>query len=239
MSLFVVRCSAFPTAEQNANPFVGQGTNDRVILLALFGVVSEVVVRPDRFAHRESGELMKGLSHKFGASLAAIDDFGLAAAFGHRRDPGEVLDVQGSIVAVAIGAEGDQKPRSQGWSSSRQMAEQFWLRMLLKDLLNFFFVLVNNRIESLDHLRVHLAQAYTTFHNGQICGESLRLLGYFQDVLNVLGTADVMAVEESFDGARLGLLKRPKSGPFFQEIRGQLRSDVAAQHLERLGKILL
>ena len=111
--LLVVSGVVLPTGKENANPLEGQGPNDGVIFFAFGGVVIDIIAGPLTLGHGEAGKFVKGLAIKFRAGLAHKDELALAAAFGHRGDTGEALNVQGLLVTRAVGAKEGTQPWGQ------------------------------------------------------------------------------------------------------------------------------
>src|SRR5450756_2875374 len=79
--------------------------------------------------------------------------------------------------------------------------------MGVEDSLDALIVLLNDRIERLNEPNVHLAQATTALDNGRVGGQGLGFLRQGQASLKHLGAANIVAVIEAFEGARLGLLE--------------------------------
>ena len=76
-------------------------------LVALLLVIDP---RPEGMPDRFGGPLHERLSEELGTLEAPVDPGFLAAAFGHRRDPGIFLEFGGGGIACALFAKGDEQP---------------------------------------------------------------------------------------------------------------------------------
>ena len=110
--VFIVRGPVLPAAKEDADPFEGQGANDRVVFFTFGGVVLDIVAGPLAFGYRKAGKFVEGLPGKFRASASKINHSGFAAAFGHRSDSRKTLGVARSLITGTIGAKEAQQPRA-------------------------------------------------------------------------------------------------------------------------------
>src|SRR5439155_1220822 len=225
--------------EEDPNPFEGQGTNERVKFFTFGRVVIDVVASPLTLGDREAGKLVERLPVKFGAGVPKIDHSGFAAAFGHRSDSGKTLDVAPSLITGTIGAKEAQQPRGQRGASTGEFAEQVGLGMIMEELFDTAVVIHDERVEGLDYLRIHLAQAAAAFDDGRVGGQRLSRGRQAQNLLHHLWAANVVAIVKALDRAGLGLLERLEGGPFDQEVTRQAGSQVPVHQFEGLWKILL
>src|SRR5713101_5182639 len=111
--------------------------------------------------------------------------------------------------------------------------------MRAEKLCDALFIVLDELIERLDELRVHLGQPAAAFDDCRVGGQCCGALGRSQDLLNRLRAANVMAIEKAFEGALFSLLESLKAGPLFEEINRQAGAEIAAQHLDGLGVIFL
>src|SRR6266446_993145 len=100
---------------------------------------------------------MECLPVKFGAGPPKINHFALPATFGDRSDSGKTLNILGGLIARAIRAKEGQQPRGQRRSGAGQMAEKMGLGMIVEHLFDAALVMVDDRIERLDYLKMHQA----------------------------------------------------------------------------------
>ena len=91
-----------------------------MVILAQLTLAPIVGASPSGFLDGVSGELVKSLPQKLGASPAEVDRLGAAAALGHRSNTGVVLQLSGVLVTLALGAEGGDQAWPQDWASSGQ-----------------------------------------------------------------------------------------------------------------------
>ena len=80
---FVIRFTILPTAKQNPNPFVGQRSQGRVMIIAAAPLLVVVGPRPVRKPNGLIREFVKGLLDEFRTGQAMVDPEGFAAPFGH------------------------------------------------------------------------------------------------------------------------------------------------------------
>src|SRR5258708_37822424 len=91
-----------------------------MVIIAKLTLAAIVGASPSGFLDGVSGELVKSLPQKLGASPAEVDRLGAAAALGHRSNTGVVLQLSGVLVTLALGAESGDHARPHDWASSRQ-----------------------------------------------------------------------------------------------------------------------
>ena len=84
--VLVVGGLILPAAEQDADPFEGQGADYGMIFFAFDRVVFNIVTSPLGLGDREASKFMEALALKLGAGLPRIDDSAFAAAFGDRSN---------------------------------------------------------------------------------------------------------------------------------------------------------
>ena len=116
VGLIVVGLTVFPHAEEDADPFEGEGAEGGVAAGArgAFGFVEGF--GPGAPASGVVGEFVEGLPEKLGTGAAGLDRLRLPALLGDGCDTGLVLEFLGRLVALAVGAEGDDQPRDEGGS---------------------------------------------------------------------------------------------------------------------------
>jgi len=78
------------------------------------------------------GELVKGLSEKFGTGQSPMDPGVFSTAIGDRSDAGEGGHFVRVSKSFSICAHRHQEPGSQGWAGTRQAIEEFPFRMRLE-----------------------------------------------------------------------------------------------------------
>ncbi len=168
----VVRLPMLPTPEEDANPFEGQGANDRVIFFAFASVVLDVIASPLALGEGKAGKLMEGLPEEFGTGMSKVHESSFTAASGDRTDPGKGLDISSRLVTRTIRSKSSQEPRRQRGSSPRELAEKRGLGMVVENLFDSLVVILNHRIERLDELGIHLAEAAAALNDGRVRGKS-------------------------------------------------------------------
>src|SRR6266704_536021 len=151
---------------ENRTPFLEYFHVLHVVVRRPIFPASEEVASPLALGDREAGKLVERLPVKFGAGVPKINHSGFAAAFGHRSDPGKTLDVARSLITGTIRAKEAQQPRGQRGASTGEFAEQMGLGMSMEDLFDAALVIHDDRVEGLDYLRIHLAQAAAAFDDG-------------------------------------------------------------------------
>src|ERR1043166_4195609 len=168
--VFIVRRALLPAAKEDADPFEGQGANDRVVFFTFGGVVGDIVAGPLALGNRKASKFVEGLPVKLGAGLTEIGHAAAAAASSDRSDSGKALSVLCSLITGTIGAKESQEPRRHGRAGAGHLVKEGRLGMLVKELFNALFVLVDDRIEGLDHSQVHESQAAATFGDRRVGG---------------------------------------------------------------------
>ena len=106
VEVVIVRGSVFPAAEEDADPFEGQGPDGGVKGLPFALEHGDIGPRPAALRERTPGELVERLPEEFGTSLAFVDNTDLAALTLDRGGAAELLHLQGRVVTLPIGAEG-------------------------------------------------------------------------------------------------------------------------------------
>src|SRR5215831_19042904 len=134
VGLFVIRPTILPTPEDNANPFITQGPDGRVVIVSLGSLRIIIGFGPSRSSHRVVGEFVERLSQKFRASTPHMHVVRLAAFLGYRGNAAETLHLLGRCKPLPLGAEGHDQSRRQYRPRSRQRAEQTPFRMACHQL---------------------------------------------------------------------------------------------------------
>ena len=88
-------------------------------------------------------ELMEGLPQVFRTRIAAMHNSGFAALFGDRRDACERRDVVCLFEPVALRTERTEQPRSKRLAGSGQSAKQLGIRMVVHELIDSLFRIVD------------------------------------------------------------------------------------------------
>lgn len=130
----IVRGALLPAPIEDADPCERQGPYGGLMGLALVALLLVVNLRPEGMPDRCSGPLHKGLAHELRPLEAPRHPGFLAAAFGHRRDPGIGWEVGGGGRVFALFAEGDEQPGGTDRTHSWESLEQGEIGMALRAL---------------------------------------------------------------------------------------------------------
>ena len=115
-------------------PFVGQGAHGGVKAAAFVALLEIIRGRPAAVQDGLLGVFVKALLHEDRAEIAAVNVAGAPALFGDRCDAAVALKVRGLGIALALGSQPGQKPGGKDRSRTRQMLEDFTVRVLGEDL---------------------------------------------------------------------------------------------------------
>jgi len=125
----VVRLVGLPAGENDAYPFVGQGTNGTVMGFSSLALTAIKLIRPRRMLHALLGKLMEGLADEFRSGEPSMNPNRFAAALDDRGNSRVFLDVCSVKPAQSIGTKQRQQTRSQLFSSSWKIFEEKMIRM--------------------------------------------------------------------------------------------------------------
>ena len=98
----------FPTTEQDAYPFVGEGAHRGVMAFAASSLLLIIDSGPIAEANRLASKLVQGLTEEFRANPAKVNPSGFAALFSDWSHPKEGHCVERALKTLPIGAEGGQ-----------------------------------------------------------------------------------------------------------------------------------
>ena len=98
-----------------------------------------------------AGVFVKCLAGKFRATVAHVNDLGVAALLFDGRDPIELLRFLGALKTVPVGSESNQKSRSHRWACGREAAEEGRVGMGIGGLLDPLFQFVDGLMQGLEH----------------------------------------------------------------------------------------
>src|SRR2546423_2400304 len=126
---FFIECSViglavFPTAEIDADEFKAQGTHGRVVAFFALSLLVIELFGPAFLSEGMTRVFVKGLTPKFRAAVAHMDDLALTALFFDGSDPEELLGFLGIFKSIAIGSKGDQEPRGHDWAGTGKAAKE-------------------------------------------------------------------------------------------------------------------
>jgi hypothetical protein len=130
----IVRRALLPAPIQDADPFEGQGPYGGLMGLALVALLLVVPLCPEGMPDRLRRPFDKRLPEELGTLEAPVHPGLLAAPFGHRRDPGILLEVGGGGIAFALFAEGDEQPGGEDGARSWESLAQGEIGMVLRAL---------------------------------------------------------------------------------------------------------
>jgi len=114
----IVRCTLLPAAIEDADPFERQGPYGGLMGLALVALLLVVHLRPEGMPDRLRRPCDDRVPEALGTLEAPAHPGFLAAPFGHRREPGLLLEFGGGGLAFALVAKGDQETRSEDGARS-------------------------------------------------------------------------------------------------------------------------
>src|SRR5262249_12918944 len=123
VDLFVVRCAVSPAAKQNPNPFVREGAERRVMVVATGALLVVVGARPVGEPNRLVREFVKGLFHEFGAGQSMMDPHALATAFGDGPNARVRLQLGGGVPTRPVGSKGRRQARRTDLAGAREAAK--------------------------------------------------------------------------------------------------------------------
>src|SRR4030095_136748 len=83
IDLLVIRFAVLPASEDDANPFVRQASDRRLVRLLVLPEMLIIRLGPLRLSDRVKRKLVKGLPQKLRASPTEMDPTGLPAGFLH------------------------------------------------------------------------------------------------------------------------------------------------------------
>src|SRR5262252_10572127 len=90
----VVRRAILPAPEHDANPFVGESTNGRMMILASQTLLLIVQFRPGAESPCAVGKLMERLEHELRTGQSPMNPYHFTATFRYRRYTRELLNLQ-------------------------------------------------------------------------------------------------------------------------------------------------
>src|SRR5215510_10078202 len=114
----IVRCTLLPAPREDAEPCERQCPYGGLLGLALVALLLGVHLRPEGMPDRRRRPFDARLPEELGTLEAPAHPGFLAAPFGHRRDPGLLLEFGGGGIAFALVAKGDQETRSEDGARS-------------------------------------------------------------------------------------------------------------------------
>src|SRR2546425_7881405 len=109
---FIVRGAILPTPIENTDPFERQGAHGGLMRVAFVTLLLRVDLGPEGMPNRLCGPLHERLPEELWTLETPVHPGFLAAAFGHRRDPGIFLQCSGGRIPFALLPEGNQEARS-------------------------------------------------------------------------------------------------------------------------------
>src|SRR5215510_8845729 len=114
----IVRRALLPAPIQDADPSERQRSYGSLMGLALVALLLVVHLRPEGMPDRLRRPFDERLPEALGTLEAPAHPGFLAAPFGHRREPGLLLEFGGGGIAFALVAKGDQETRSEDGARS-------------------------------------------------------------------------------------------------------------------------
>ena len=91
VTAFVVAFVILPAAEDDADPFEGQGTDDGVVLMPSGFLLRIIETCPDGMPDRFAGVFVEALAQELWTALTPMDVVALATLFENRSDATEAL----------------------------------------------------------------------------------------------------------------------------------------------------
>ena len=122
--VFIVEGAVLPEAEDDADPFKGQGTHSGIVRLSSSQEFLIISLGPDGVGDGISSKFVEGLTEELAATPPSTDGFALAAAIQHWGDSALFLHFAGETQRRTIGAKGGQQPGSQLGAGPRQALEE-------------------------------------------------------------------------------------------------------------------
>ncbi len=225
----------FPAAPEDADPFVGEGSQGGLEAMAGGFALLEVSSGPGGVFDGFLGPLDKALPGVFVAAQATVDFAHLAALVGDRSDADGRGKVFGERAVVGVAGEGDVEARSQGGAGCGKCLDQSVVRAGGKVLGNRLIITPQAFIEDLE-----LFDDGTDFE--QVGKRFLRRERHevLHDALAGFPTrlaAGTMLVEESLERGKPGFFERLGRGPAAQERQVHASPEVFVHETEGLRVI--
>src|SRR5262249_5038032 len=130
----IVRCALLPASIEDADPFERQCPDGGLMGLALVALLLVVDLRPEGMPDRLRRPCDERLPEELGTLEAPVPPGFLAAAFGHRRDPGIFLQFCRGSIPCALFAKGDQEGGSENGTRPGERLEEGKVGMALGTL---------------------------------------------------------------------------------------------------------
>ena len=127
----IVWFALLPTPIEEADPCERQGPHSGLMGLALVPLLLIVDLCPEGMPDRLRCPLHERLPQELWTLETPVHPGFLAAAFGHRRDPGIFLQGGGGPIPFTLFAEGDQEAGSEDGASAGQSLEEGEVGMAL------------------------------------------------------------------------------------------------------------
>ena len=181
--------------------------------------------------HDVAGVFVKGLTGKFRAAMAHVNDFALAALFSHGRDAVKLLGMAG-LSFVALGGKGQSQTESQSELSDISRAQP--VRKMLSTSKSGTIVPVQTGLGIhkgsgvrwlLDELVLDgfkgLELEHGWLNQRRVFGQGLGFLDALKTIFHGFFAAAMVGVEEFSQGDGSGFFDRREFRPFEQKVCGQ------------------
>ena len=129
---FVIGCAILPTAKQNPDPFVGERSQRRVMIIAAPTLLVVVRSRPLRKANGLIREFVKALLDEFWTGQPMVHPERLATPFGHGRNPRMGLELRRGLPPGPIRPERRGQARRTDVAGARKTGEDVVIGMRAK-----------------------------------------------------------------------------------------------------------
>ena len=128
---FIVRGAILPTPRENTDPFACQGAHSGLMRVALGTLLLIGDLGPEGMPNRLCGPLHERVPEAFWTLEPPVHPGFLATTFGHRRDPGIVLQCSGGRLPFPLLPEGDEKTGSKDGTRAGEGLKQREIGMTL------------------------------------------------------------------------------------------------------------
>src|SRR3954454_3457 len=99
-----------PTAEEDTNPFVSQGSNRGMVVLFVGALPVVKFSSPIAGADRAGSPFVESLPDELRASPAPVNPQRVATAFGNRGNAETALHVEGRVETISERSDGGNQP---------------------------------------------------------------------------------------------------------------------------------
>ena len=204
--VLIIGHTVLPATKYDANPFESQCSHGRMVGIALTALLLVVNSCPFRLDDGMTCPFMKALPQKLRAGPTEMYPLPFPAAFCHRGDSAEGLDLVGTAITVPLRAERCQQSRRhyRACSGQRIKDEKIWMRC--RRLLDLPVQILNAPDEDTDELNDHFYDRTFGFNYCPILNGREGSTDRFDSALDPFAIPTPVLAKESAQACRRSLL---------------------------------